>query len=332
MADAIVSVCSGERLAVISDDTVAPLHASGLTEALRNHGRHVSLHTIVPGEAQKSLATAGDLYDRLTDAGLGRKDAIVALGGGVVGDLAGFVASTFMRGIDFVQVPTTTLAAVDASIGGKTAVNTSRGKNLVGTFYPPRAVLISLELLRTQSPRQHAAGLVEALKVAATCDAELFERIEAEAPSLLTMDPPVLLAIISTAITLKAEVVARDEREAGERMVLNYGHTIGHAIEVGEGFRLLHGEAVALGLVAEAQWAQTQGVGEDVCGRITNALSRLGVPTAWREAHIDVAAMAADKKRDGETVRIPVVPKVGTYELQTTPVQTLAAFVANRSE
>ncbi|HET6343891.1 MAG TPA: 3-dehydroquinate synthase family protein, partial [Myxococcota bacterium] len=272
------------------------------------------------------------LYDELLDAGLGRADALVALGGGVVGDMTGFVASTYMRGIGYVQVPTTTLAAVDSSVGGKTAVNTRRGKNLVGTFYPPRAVLIAAAHLRTQDRRGHAAGLCEALKMAACLDAELFAEMESTAARLVSLDPAATLAIIRRAVALKAAVVSRDEREMGERAVLNYGHTLGHAIETGEGYRLLHGEAVGLGMLAEADWAESEGLATHISGQLMRALLAMNMPCEWRRAKVDVGALGLDKKRAGAEVKMPVVRTLGSYEMHNVPLAKLVSYVSHRND
>lgn len=331
LAQAIVaSHPAATRWAVISDTQVAPLHAPALVASLTALGKTVTLHTFAAGETSKVLATAAHLYEALLDAELGRQDGLVALGGGVVGDLTGFVASTFLRGIAFVQVPTTTLAAVDSSVGGKTGVNTAHGKNLVGTFYPPKAVLIAGAHLQTQSPRQHAAGLVEALKMAAALDASLFHDMVRDAAALLGQDADTTLGVIARAVALKADVVSRDELETGERAVLNYGHTLGHAIETGEAYRLLHGEAVALGMVAEALWADTEGLSKDMSQTLAAALSALGVPTEWRQCTIDSAALGADKKRLGAGVRLPVVRELGSFELRTVPLSALVEYVARR--
>jgi shikimate kinase/3-dehydroquinate synthase len=331
IADAIAAVSPGARLAVISDTTVAALHAAVLVRDLSQLDRPVTLHTFAPGEGSKTLATAAQLYDELLGAGLARADAVVALGGGVVGDVAGFVASTFLRGVSLVQVPTTTLAAVDSSVGGKTGVNTPRGKNLVGTFHAPRAVLVASSHLATQSVRQHAAGLIEALKMAAALDAVAFEAMVSDLQAVLGFDAAALARTISRAVGLKAGVVGRDERERGERAVLNFGHTVGHAIETGEAYRLLHGEAVGLGMLAEASWAEAEGLAEGVVAPLAAALSALGAPTQWRDAHIDFAAMAIDKKRQGGGVRLPIVRRIGTYELKTVPLEQLVEYLQKRS-
>ncbi len=326
IATEIAAVCPGQRLAIITDEVVAQFHLRALLEDLRHTGKVVTSHAVPPGEESKSLAIATALYDALLADGLDRGDAVVALGGGMVGDLAGFVAATYLRGIRVVQVPTSTLAAVDASVGGKTAVNTPRGKNLVGAFHAPRAVLIAAEHLATQGKRAHAAGLVEAVKMAATMDAELFATLAREARDLVAFAPGPLVAALRRAVAIKADVVSRDETETGERVVLNYGHTIGHAIEKGEGYRLLHGEAVALGMVAEAQWAESEGFSSQVSEQLVAALGAFGVPTDWRSATIDPEALRVDKKREGDRVRLVVVESLGNVQTRTVSMQVFADF------
>ena len=331
LADAICTVLSGKALAIVTDSKVERLHAAALRDALRNRGREVTVHAFPEGEQHKTLDTAAQLYDSLLAAGLDRKDGIVALGGGVVGDVAGFVASTFLRGLAHVQVPTTTLAAVDASVGGKTAVNTPRGKNLVGTFYPPKAVLVAAAHLATQDKRAHLAGLAEAVKMAATLDDDLFAEMMANARPLAAGEPRVLLHTLAQAIALKARIVGRDEHEQGERAVLNFGHTVGHAIETGEQYEILHGEAVALGMLAETQWAEAAGLAAGVVAPLTGLLLALGLPTAWHDVHVDGAALALDKKRVEGQLVIPVVPRLGTFELRNVTISELVELFANRS-
>ncbi len=331
IAEGIAERTKGSKLAVVTDTTVARLHADDFVHSLKKVGKDVILIQVDPGENSKTLGTANRLYDQLLAHGMTRQDALVSLGGGVVGDLGGFVASTFLRGIGFFQVPTTTLAAVDSSVGGKTAVNTPRGKNLVGTFYPAKKVFIAASHLATQSPRQNAAGLVEALKMAATLDAELFDAIVDNAQALLDFEPQALLSTLGSSVAIKARVVSEDEREAGLRAVLNYGHTVGHAIEAGENFQMLHGEAVALGMIAEAQWAEMEGYGNQVSLSLRHAVEALGFVPEWRKKKIDIDALSVDKKRIGSGVKIPVVSQIGSFDFRTVPVSALVEFVKRRS-
>ncbi len=319
----------GSRVGIVTDANVAPLHAEAMLAALRHHGAQATLHVVPAGEGSKSWAQAGTLCEALLAEGFGRRDVLIAMGGGVVGDLTGFVASCFMRGIAYVQVPTTTLAAVDSSVGGKTAVNTQAGKNLLGTFYPPWSVFVYGANLATQSRRQHAAGLVESVKMAATHDAQLFARIAAGAAALLDFDPATNLDVIARSIAIKAGVVNRDERESGERAVLNVGHTIGHAIEAGEHYRLLHGEAVALGMLAEAAWAHKQGwCGPEVGATLAKTFLALNMPVDWQRATIAVQAMQLDKKRLGAGVIFPVVDTMGHFIVRRVSLAELTDFVS----
>ena len=332
LAGEVLAACPGAQVALISDAQVMPLHGQALAAQLEAGGRQVLRHVLPVGEQSKSLEAAAAAYDACLTAGLGRGDAVVALGGGVVGDLAGFVAATYLRGLRCVQIPTTTLAALDASVGGKTAVNTPRGKNLVGTFSAPRAVCVCTQLLTTQSRRAHAAGLVEAAKIATTHDAGLFARLGAEAEALLTCADRSLRPVLARAIALKAEVVGRDELESGERAVLNFGHTVGHALETGSGYRLLHGEAVALGMLAELAWAVQLGLSpQQLLLDLQQLLAALEAPTQWRTARLDRAAMGLDKKRQGADLLLPVVPALGHWQLATVPMAQLLDFLAPAS-
>ncbi|HEU4699591.1 MAG TPA: 3-dehydroquinate synthase [Gemmatimonadales bacterium] len=279
------------RVAVIGDATVAALHAGGLPWPVL---------TFPAGEASKSRAEWARLSDALLALGLGRDGAIVALGGGVTGDLAGFVAATYLRGIPYVQVPTTLLAMVDSSVGGKTGVDTPHGKNLVGAFHHPAAVVADPRVLATLPERDFRSGLAEAVKHGLVADADYFAWLEAAAPAILARDEAALTALVRRSVELKARIVAADEREAGLRAVLNAGHTVGHALEHVSRYALTHGEAVALGLVAETALAESLGVAEPgTRERTTQLLATLGLPTrlpAPLPADALLAAMAADKK------------------------------------
>lgn len=326
VAERIDEHSHGTRVSIVSDTQVSARHAESLVDALRARGLAVNLHTFAAGEESKRLSTAHVLYDELADAGHGRDDTLVALGGGVVTDVAGFVASTYMRGLPFLQVPTSTLAAVDACIGGKTGLNTRRGKNLVGTFYAPRAVVISTAYLSTQSVRAHVAGLVEAVKIAALTDEPLLQLIRENARSLARGTPHLLREVIGRALAHKARIVEEDEHERGARALLNFGHTFGHAIEVGEGFRRLHGEAVGLGMLAEAEWGERRGHARGVAAALYAVLQALGAPVHWREARVDLDALARDKKRMGDTMIMPVVGSMGSSRLEHVAVDELVDF------
>jgi 3-dehydroquinate synthase len=264
------------------------------------------LVTVAQGEGSKSLSCLESILFRMLEEGFTRTDAVVAVGGGVVGDLGGFVASVYMRGIDFYNIPTTLLAQVDSSVGGKTAINLGGVKNCVGSFYPPRGVLIDPDLLTTMPARQMAAGMAEVIKMAAALDASFFEDLEAGALPIC--------AIIARAIAIKARVVEADEKESGLRRVLNFGHTIGHGIESCTG--LLHGECVALGMLPMCT--------EEVRTRLVALYARYGLPTAFAcDADRVVAALAHDKKLDGTCLRTVYVPRIGSFTIQE---ESLDAF------
>jgi 3-dehydroquinate synthase len=299
----------GRRAAVVTQPAVAP-HATRVTESLRGAGFEPVVFTVAEGEEAKSLRSAERLWDEFSAAGLDRGSPVVAVGGGVVGDLAGFAASTFMRGLPVVQVPTTLLAQVDASIGGKVAVNLPRGKNLVGAFHQPRLVLIDPEVLRTLPAREYRSGLAEVVKTGAALNAGLFATLEAGLDALERRDPALLEAVVAACCAEKAAVVERDEREeTGLRMVLNYGHTVGHALEALSGYRRwLHGEAVGIGMTAAGRLAVRLGWTDAATAARQEALIQgVGLPTRFTgiQPREVVDALRHDKKaRDG---RVPFV-------------------------
>ncbi|MGZ4973351.1 MAG: 3-dehydroquinate synthase, partial [Limisphaerales bacterium] len=264
---------------------------------------------------------------------LERKSFIVALGGGVVGDLSGFVAATYLRGIPFVQVPTTLLAQVDSSVGGKTGVNLKAGKNLVGAFYQPRVVLCDLETLRTLPVREYRAGLAEVIKYGIIYDAALFARIERDLPKLLKKDSRTLAKVVARCCEIKADVVGQDETESGLRAILNFGHTIGHAIEAISGYgKYLHGEAISIGQVAAAKISAGQfGLSESEVARITQLFKRAGLPTqiklsAPQRAKL-FAAMKVDKKVSAGEIKFVLARKIGAVEFG----QKVTAETINRA-
>lgn len=297
------------RLAVIADATVASLYQTPFEK------RVDLILTFPPGEASKTRDEWARLTDQLLTAGFGRDSGIVALGGGVTGDLAGFVAATYLRGVPFVQVPTTLLAMVDASVGGKTGVDTGAGKNLVGAFHQPAAVLADPRVLTTLSEGDFRAGLAEAVKHALMTDALHFAWLETNAASLAGREPDAVTALVRRSVAIKAAVVAEDERELGRRAILNAGHTVGHALEQASGYRLSHGDAVALGLVAEARLAAEMGVAEPaLADRITALLGALGLPTRLPQAlpaGLLSQALRRDKKNRGAQVRCALAAAAG---------------------
>jgi 3-dehydroquinate synthase len=307
----------GTRCAIITDAKVGPLFAKGALQSLRQAGFEPVLITVPSGETAKSLANVQRCYDQLAANRLERKSFIVALGGGVVGDLAGFVAATYLRGIPFVQVPTTLLAQVDSSVGGKTGVNLRAGKNLVGAFHQPRLVLCDLDTLKTLPPREFRAGLAEVIKYGIIYDHELFERLERDMPKLLRKRPAVLGPIIAACCAIKADVVGQDETESGLRAILNFGHTIGHALEAISSYgKYLHGEAISVGQVAAAQLScALTALPPEHASRITALFKRAGLPVRAKLTPVQhkalFAAMRLDKKVSSGEVKFVLAQRIG---------------------
>lgn len=310
----------GQRCAVVSDSNVAPIYAAGLSKSLENEGFKTELIVVPAGESSKSLKTVQICYDRLAAMRLERKSFIVALGGGVVGDLAGFLAATYMRGIDFVQVPTSLLAQVDSSVGGKVGVNLKAGKNLVGAFYQPRFVVCDLESLSTLPEREFKSGLAEVIKYGIIYDAGLFRRLERDMSKILARDTGVLAAIIARCCEIKAEVVQQDETEGGLRAILNFGHTVGHAIESVAGYgKYLHGEAVAIGSVAAAHLScRVLGMPTKDALRMLDLFEQAGLPTgielSRKQQDAIMEAMLLDKKASGGEVKFVLAQAIGKVE------------------
>lgn len=313
-APLIAASAPAHHYVVVSDADVAPHYADALVGQLARHG-HSSLQIIPAGEQHKTRDTWARVTDGLLAAGCGRDTTIVALGGGVVGDLAGFVAATFMRGVPVVQCPTSLLAMIDASVGGKTGVDTAAGKNLVGAFHPPAAVLVDVETLCTLPPAHRKAGLAEAIKHGIIADADYLARIDAALPALLEGDSAETLELVARSVEIKAGVVRADPRELGLRKTLNFGHTLGHAIELVSGYQLLHGEAVAIGMVLEARLAELIGVAErDTARRIEELLRRAGLPVARPSqlgAEQVLDATRHDKKARGGAVAYALPARIG---------------------
>jgi 3-dehydroquinate synthase len=307
----------GDRCAIITDNNVGKKFAKPAYDSLLKNGFEPALITIPAGENSKSLKCVQFCYDQLAAQRLERKSFIVALGGGVVGDLAGFVAATYLRGIDFVQAPTTLLAQVDSSVGGKTGVNLRAGKNLAGAFYQPRLVLCDLETLETLPEREFRAGLAEVIKYGIIFDTKLFAQLERDLPKVLKRQPKTLEQIIARCCEIKAEIVSKDEAESGLRAILNFGHTIGHAIENSFGYgKFLHGEAISIGQVAAAKLSQKiLGLPQCDVQRIENLFQRAGLPvkiklnSAQRKKLF--AAMKLDKKVSAGEIRFVLAKKIG---------------------
>lgn len=307
LANLLNQVSPTARPIIISDETVSAL----LPDALPG----VPRLTFVPGEASKSRDTWTVLTDRIIAAGVGRDALIVAVGGGVTTDLAGFVAATTMRGVPWVAVPTTTVAMLDAALGGKTGVDTLAGKNLVGAFHPPALVLCDPELLATLSDRDYREGLAEALKHALIADAGLRDWLMENFHAVNARDAQALVHLVRTSLAIKARVVESDERETGVRAVLNLGHTIGHALEHGSGYRLTHGEAVAIGMVLETRIAETLGIADPgTTDQVLALVTRFDLPTAASpglDRELVFSALRNDKKNRAGHVRAALLRRVG---------------------
>jgi 3-dehydroquinate synthase len=295
---------------VITDRNVQTPHAQQVCESLAKVAAKVDVIAVEPGETAKSVAVAASLWEELLRRGADRKTLVIAVGGGVVGDLAGFVAATFARGLRFVQIPTTLLAQVDSSVGGKTAIDTPRGKNLVGAFHQPKLVLADLDVLATLPDREMRAGYAEVIKYGLLGDFAFFEWLEANGPKVLAREPAALAEAVARSVEMKAEIVAEDETEQGRRALLNLGHTFGHALEAetGYGAALLHGEAVAAGMALAFRFSAAQGLcATQEAQRATAGLTAAGLPTTLAEiaghpfdAGRLVRHMAQDKKaQDG---------------------------------
>jgi 3-dehydroquinate synthase len=325
----------GARCAIISDTNVAPRFAKAAAASLTSAGFDPLLITVPAGERAKSLKAVAHCYDELARHRLERKSFVVALGGGVVGDLAGFVAATYLRGIDFVQVPTTLLAQVDSSVGGKVGVNLKAGKNLVGSFHQPRLVLCDLDTLQTVPPREFRAGMAEVIKYGVIYDAALFRRLERDLPRLLQKEPKTLTAVVARCCAIKAEVVGQDETETGLRAILNFGHTIGHAIENSVGYgKYLHGEAISIGQVCAALLSERLlGLpGRDVA-RIDELFRAAGLParirlTAAQRSRL-FRAMLLDKKVCAGEIKFVLAEQIGKVRWgQKVPQELLASILS----
>jgi 3-dehydroquinate synthase len=301
--------------ALISDSHVGKLYGEKLVRTLHGGSLHAELFTFPAGESNKTRETWAAISDQMLAAHLGRDCAVIALGGGVVNDVGGFVAATYLRGVPLVQVPTTLLAMIDSSIGGKTGVDVPAGKNLLGAFHQPRVVIADPELLGSLSSVQLAAGLAEAVKHGAIADAEYFAFLENEYAAIFAKHAPALERVVRRSVEIKAAIVAQDEREKGKRAILNFGHTVGHAIEATTKYDVLHGEAVAIGMVYEGRLAETLGIAATgTAQRIRTVLERLHLPVE-RPAASDVddliAAMRTDKKVRAGEIRLALPSGIG---------------------
>ena len=321
----------GPDCLVVTNETVEPLYLDALVANLT--GKQVRVISLPDGEAYKTLETVEDILDTLVENGANRDTTVVALGGGVVGDIAGFAAACYMRGVDFVQAPTTLLAQVDSSVGGKTGVNHASGKNLIGAFHQPRAVLIDTGTLKTLPDRELKAGLAEVIKYGAIVDADFFAWIEDNLEALIARDADALAAAVQRSCELKAGIVAEDERERGRRALLNFGHTFGHAIEHCQGYgKWLHGEAVAVGIIMAAELSVRLGrLQQGDASRVRALLEAFGLPVQPPPigARAMRALMAMDKKVSAGRLRLVLFDGLGASSMEAdTPLDELAAVLA----
>ena len=318
------SLSSATRAVLITDTNVAPLYKWRVLNSLSAAGFEVATHVFQAGEESKHLGTIAEMYKTLADSGMTRKDMIVALGGGVCGDMAGFAAATYLRGIGFIQVPTSLLAQVDSSVGGKTGVDLPQGKNLVGAFHQPLAVLIDPDTLNTLPEPFVTDGMGEVIKYGCIKDAAFFEKLETESFADHIED------IIETCVSIKRDVVSRDEREKGERMLLNFGHTLGHAIEkLGDFSAITHGKAVAIGMVLMARAGEQNGYTEKgTAERIIRLCEKYQLPTEWNAAFSDMAEAAkGDKKTAGSDINLVLLKTIGDSFTLRLPLEELNGFI-----
>jgi 3-dehydroquinate synthase len=327
---------AASQAVIVTNTTIAPLYGAALRQSLAPHYRQVSMLALPDGEAHKTWATLNQVFDHLLGQGCDRKTVIFALGGGVVGDMAGFAAACYMRGVPFVQVPTTLLAQVDSSVGGKTAINHPLGKNMIGAFYQPVRVVCDLATLDTLPARELAAGLAEVIKYGPIADAAFLDWIEAHLDALLARDAAALSRAVGRSCEIKAWVVGQDERENGLRAILNFGHTFGHAIEAGLGYGAwLHGEAVGCGMLMASELSARLGlVPQAFVDRMQALLQRAGLPTRAPAIGVDhfVDLMRIDKKAEGGEIRFVVVEAPGRASVRPAPDPLVREVIARHSE
>ncbi|MYM28811.1 3-dehydroquinate synthase [Duganella sp. CY15W] len=323
---------SGSKVAIVTNTTVAPLYLERIETGLRDAGKQVTSVVLPDGEEFKNWASLMQIFDQLLETKADRKTTLIALGGGVIGDLTGYAAASYMRGVDFIQVPTTLLSQVDSSVGGKTGINHPLGKNMIGAFYQPRAVIADTSTLETLPDRELSAGLAEVIKHGAIIDAAFFDWIEANIDKLVARDKGALAYAIARSCEIKADVVRQDEREGGLRAILNFGHTFGHAIEAGLGYGVwLHGEAVGCGMVMAADLSHRMGlVDAATVVRLRNLVAAAGLPVKapdlgtaqWLEA------MEVDKKNEGGAIKFILLNPLGAPKITNAPQELLLATLA----
>lgn len=308
------SYIKGSQVLIVTNDVVAPLYLAQLKQALEQHYK-VVVCELPDGEQFKNQDSINKIYDQLMGHHFNRDATLIALGGGVIGDMTGFAAASFMRGVNFIQVPTTLLSQVDSSVGGKTGINHALGKNMIGAFWQPGYVLADMQSLSTLPAREFSAGMAEVIKYAFIMDAPFLTWIEANIDAIMSLEYSALSYIVKRCCELKAQIVAEDERESGKRAILNFGHTFGHVIETHQGYgNWLHGEAVAAGMVQAAKLSQSQGwLSEDDVKRIINITQQLNLPTMPPEIEVETALelMHHDKKTMSGNIRLVLLKSIG---------------------
>ncbi|MBQ7288344.1 MAG: 3-dehydroquinate synthase [Clostridia bacterium] len=315
------TVVSGKKLLLLTDHHVEPLYASTVKKSLESSGFTVYTFTVPAGENSKSTRYLLEIVSLLAENHFTRADALVALGGGVVGDLGGFCAATYLRGISFIQIPTTLLACVDSSVGGKTAVNLPEGKNLFGAFYQPDLVICDPDTLQTLSPAIYADGMAEVIKYGMIWDASLFSALEEG--TIRNAE------IIRRCVTIKSEIVGKDETDKGLRQILNFGHTIGHAIEKCSNFSISHGSAVAIGMATLTRaLVSIEGLNPQIYERLLHTLRIAGLPIFCDfDAEALYAAALSDKKRKADALDVILVPDIGKYEIRKIPISKFKTYI-----
>jgi len=321
------NIKTGRKIVVITNPLINKLYGDALKNSLTGAGFNVNFVEIPDGEEYKTIKTAAGIYDRLIDIKMERESPLIAFGGGVIGDIAGFVAATYLRGVPYIQIPTTLLAQVDSSIGGKTAVNHPRGKNLIGAFYQPKAVFIDIDTLKTLPKEEILCGVAEIIKYGIIKDKGFFEYLEGNIKRLINLDEDILIYSIKRACEIKAYVVAKDERESGLRTILNFGHTIGHAIESLTDYkRYRHGEAVAIGMVYAVKLSLESGLCSNKdYERVVNLIKNAGLPAVIADLDVSniINSLSLDKKVKEEKIRFILMRKIGSVEIRSDIAQGL---------
>jgi 3-dehydroquinate synthase len=328
-ADLVGRYLSGKRVAVVTNTTVGPLYLDKLCQVLTEVGKQVTTVVLPDGEEEKNWSNLMRVFDVLLTEKCDRKTTLIALGGGVIGDLTGFAAATYMRGVPFIQVPTTLLAQVDSSVGGKTGINHPLGKNMIGAFYQPQAVIADISTLDTLPQRELSAGLAEVIKHGAVIDAQFFDWIESNIDRLVAREPAAMTHAIQRSCEIKSDVVRQDEREGGLRAVLNFGHTFGHAIEAGLGYgEWLHGEAVGCGMVMAADLSHRLGfIDAGAKERVAALVEAAGLPVRAPNLGVErwLELMQVDKKNEGGQIKFILLRPLGTPVVMPAPEDALLA-------